>query len=181
MTFRPKAPKAQRAKGGPRVGPFLAPFPPPLQPGQSPDLPGTDVPLRCFLNGQVWELKNLVHNLSHPSGSSDNLALMLYFKRTRDHGRRGPGADSRRQSNADSRLQGQLIQPDPSCIMYYTYYIILCINTGCIISENNTGYSRGTPSGQRSARLEAARTDWDGGDHAPQRDATTGRDARSSD
>ena len=23
--------------------------------------------------------------------------------------------------------QGRLIQPDPSCIMYYTYYIILCI------------------------------------------------------
>ena len=52
--------------------------------------------------------------------------------------------------------QGQLIQPDPSCIMYYTYYIILCINTGCIISENNTEYSRGTPSGQRSPAVH----DW---------------------
>ena len=40
--------------------------------------------------------------------------------------------------------------------MYYTYYIILCINTGCIISENNTEYSRGTPSGQRSPAVH----DW---------------------
>ena len=55
------------------MGPFLAPFPPPLQPGQSPDLPGTDEYPRCFLNGQVWELKNLVqrgglaHRLSFPN------------------------------------------------------------------------------------------------------------------
>ena len=60
--------------------------------------------------------------------------------------------------------------------MYYTYYIILCINTGCIISENNTGYSRGTPSGQRTCTTGGARTDWDGGDYATRRDATT-RDA----
>ena len=31
--------------------------------------------------------------------------------------------------------QGGTIQPDPSCIMYYTYYIILCINT-----NNTAGY-----------------------------------------
>ena len=35
--------------------------------------------------------------------------------------------------------QGHLIQPDPSCIMYYTYYIILCINTGRIISLSALG------------------------------------------
>lgn len=42
------------------MGPFLAPSPAPLQPGQSHDLPGTDEYPRCILNGQVWELKNLV-------------------------------------------------------------------------------------------------------------------------
>ena len=55
------------------MGPFLAPSPAPLQPGQSPDLAGTDEYPRCILNGQACELKNLVqkgdlaHRLSFPN------------------------------------------------------------------------------------------------------------------
>ena len=37
------------------------------------------------------------------------------------------------------RTQGRTIRGGTPCIMYYTYYIILCINTGRIISRHNTG------------------------------------------
>ena len=34
-----------------------------------------------------------------------------------------------------------------SCIMYYTYYIILFINTYYVLSDPGPGYLRGVPSG----------------------------------
>ena len=49
------------------------------------------------------------------------------------------------------RGQGRVIQPDPSCIMYYTYYIILCINTGRIISGHNTARWRGGAAAAEAA------------------------------
>ena len=55
-------------------------------------------------------------------------------------------------------VQGRTIQPDPSCIMYYTYYVMLCINTGRIISGHNTAAAaaaaRGGGGGARQRRRD---------------------------
>ena len=76
LDFQTKGTKSATRKRRSARGAFFSTLPTPLQPGQSPDLPGTDVPLRCILTGQVWELKNLVqrgglaHRLSFPNPPS---------------------------------------------------------------------------------------------------------------